>query len=106
MTSSIKSVNLTISALHNLYIPSSINDKLEELSAKTPDFAQVKNTTKNLISVPFNEVRKNIKAVNASNIIGDTSVLYVPPCPLTTVLGFAHPINQKFWPFIPSWDKS
>ncbi|QHS75652.1 pheromone-regulated protein PRM1 [Saccharomyces paradoxus] len=79
MTSSIKSVNLTISALHNLYIPSSINDKLEELSAKTPDFAQVKNTTKNLISVPFNEVRKNIKAVNASNLIGDTSVLYVPP---------------------------
>ncbi|CAI4737165.1 CFF_collapsed_G0045470.mRNA.1.CDS.1 [Saccharomyces cerevisiae] len=53
MTSSIKSVNLTISALHNLYIPSSINDKLEELSAKTPDFAQVKNTTKNLISVPL-----------------------------------------------------
>lgn len=87
MTSSIKSVNLTISALHNLYIPSSINDKLEELSAKTPDFAQVKNTTKNLISVPFNEVRKNIKAVNASNIIGDTSVLYVPPVSLDNSTG-------------------
>ncbi|CAI4897391.1 AFH_G0044590.mRNA.1.CDS.1 [Saccharomyces cerevisiae] len=87
MTSSIKSINLTISALHNLYIPSSINDKLEELSAKTPDFAQVKNTTKNLISVPFNEVRKNIKAVNASNIIGDTSVLYVPPVSLDNSTG-------------------
>ncbi|AJT01876.1 AAR_G0044550.mRNA.1.CDS.1 [Saccharomyces cerevisiae] len=87
MTSSIKRVNLTISALHNLYIPSSINDKLEELSAKTPDFAQVKNTTKNLISVPFNEVRKNIKAVNASNIIGDTSVLYVPPVSLDNSTG-------------------
>ncbi|EHN00644.1 Prm1p [Saccharomyces cerevisiae x Saccharomyces kudriavzevii VIN7] len=79
MTSSIKSVNLTISALHNLYIPSSINNKLEELSAKTPDFAQVKNSTKNLISVPFNEVRKNIKAMNTSKLIADTSVLYVPP---------------------------
>ncbi|CAI4049615.1 hypothetical protein N7582_004710 [Saccharomyces uvarum] len=87
MTSSIKSVNLTISALHNLYIPSSINDKLEELSANTPDFAQVKNTTKNLISVPFNEVRKNIKAVNASKLIGDTSVLYVPPVSVSNGTG-------------------
>lgn len=87
MTSSIKSVNLTISALHNLYIPSSINNKLEELSAKTPDFAQVKNSTKNLISIPFNEVRKNIKSVNASKLIGDTSVLYVPPVSISNGTG-------------------
>lgn len=79
-TNNIHKVNLTISALRNVYIPSSINDKLEELSAKTPDFATVKNDTKRLIAVPFQAIRKEIKQVDTSKIIGNgTSLLYVPP---------------------------
>lgn len=79
-TNKINKVNLTISALRNVHIPSSINDKLEELSAKTPDFATVKNDTKKLIAIPFDKIRKEIKAVNTSRIIGNgTNLLYVPP---------------------------
>ncbi|CCD25747.1 pheromone-regulated protein PRM1 NDAI_0F04290 [Naumovozyma dairenensis CBS 421] len=75
----IKKVNLTISAIRDLKIPSSINDKLEELSAKTPDFAEVKNKTKSLVSIPFEQVRKEIKSVNATEIMANKSMLYVPP---------------------------
>ncbi|EDO14965.1 hypothetical protein Kpol_388p9 [Vanderwaltozyma polyspora DSM 70294] len=75
----IASVNLTIKALRNLYIPSSINDKLEKISDSTPTFDEVKNSTKNLIGIPFEKIRKEIKSINTTNIVGDPDVLYVPP---------------------------
>lgn len=76
--SQIDKVNLTISSLRNFRIPSSINNKLQELSNNTPDFAEVKNTTKNLISIPFEKVRNEIDSINASSIVGDSKFLYVP----------------------------
>lgn len=78
-TDNVKQINLTISALRNLYIPSSINDKLEELSANTPTFDKVKNMTKQLVSEPFDQVRKEIKTINTTSLLGNKSMLYVPP---------------------------
>lgn len=78
-SANVAKVNLTIASLRNIYIPSSINDKLEQLSSNTPDFAQVKNITKNLISEPFEKVRDEINLMNSSNIVGNPNMLYVPP---------------------------
>lgn len=76
----IHKVNLTIDSLRNLYIPSSINDKLEKLAANTPNFDTVKNETKTLIAEPFQYVRGKIAAVNSTDIMGNaTEMLYVPP---------------------------
>lgn len=78
-SSQVAKVNLTISALRNVYIPSSINDKLEELSEKTPSFDTLKNSTKNKISVPFEYVRSEIKSINSTKLFSNTTLLYVPP---------------------------
>lgn len=78
-SSQVKHVNLTINSLRNLYIPGSINDKLKEISAATPSFSKVKNSTKNLISVPFEKIRNEMKSINATQIVGDPELLYVPP---------------------------
>ncbi|CCF58050.1 hypothetical protein KAFR_0D04020 [Kazachstania africana CBS 2517] len=75
---SIAHVNLTISALRNLYIPSSINTKLEELANDVPNFAEVKNLTKEMLSVPFEAVRNDIESTNVSKIIGNQTFLFVP----------------------------
>lgn len=76
----ISKVNLTIDALRNFHIPSSINEKLEEISANTPNFDTLKNDTKNLIAEPFKYVRDKIKNVNTTDLITDsTDMLYVPP---------------------------
>lgn len=72
-------VNLTISALRSIYIPSSIDEKLANLSANTPDFDTLKNKTKEAISVPFNSVQKEIKAINTTSLVGKADLLYVPP---------------------------
>ncbi|CCH58321.1 hypothetical protein TBLA_0A05280 [Henningerozyma blattae CBS 6284] len=76
--SSVSKVNLTISGLRHLYIPSSIDDKLEELSAKTPNFQQLKNETKHLISIPFEKVRTELKTVNTSKYFQNKDMLYIP----------------------------
>ncbi|QLQ78735.1 hypothetical protein HG537_0B00840 [Torulaspora globosa] len=72
-------VNLTISSLRDFHIPSSIDDKLQQLSDRTPDFATVKNMTKSLISKPFEQVRSEIDGINTSNIVQNPQMLYVPP---------------------------
>lgn len=76
---SIHNINLTVNSLRNLHIPSSINDKLKELSERTPNFYQVKNLSKSLLGVPFEEVIEEIKKVNATKVVGNSSVLYMPP---------------------------
>lgn len=78
VSDNVSHVNLTIDALRNIKIPGSINDKLTELSKKVPDFDQVKNKTKNLISIPFKQVRKDIKSINSTKIVGDRNLFYVP----------------------------
>lgn len=72
-------VNMTVSSLRNFHIPSSIDDKLRSLSDRTPDFATVKNMTKSLLSEPFEQVRNEINGINASNIVKNPQMLYVPP---------------------------
>lgn len=71
-----KKVNLTVASLRNLHIPSSINDKLEQLNENTPDFDSVKNKTEALIREPFDLVKKKI--TNATLISGDDEGLYTP----------------------------
>lgn len=70
------SVNLTIEGLRNLQIPSSINDKLNELKEKTPDFDTVKNETEYLIKIPFESIKSKIE--NETLILNDDD-LYVCP---------------------------
>ncbi|SMN19860.1 similar to Saccharomyces cerevisiae YNL279W PRM1 Pheromone-regulated multispanning membrane protein involved in membrane fusion during mating [Maudiozyma saulgeensis] len=77
-TNKIKTVNLTISSLRNVYIPSSINEKLESLAAKTPSFDTLKNKTKNELSIPFVYARNEIKKVNVTNIFKNKTLLYTP----------------------------
>jgi hypothetical protein len=77
-TDSFNKVNLTISGLKNLHIPSSINDKLENLKEKTLDFETVRNKTEGLIRTPFDIVKAKI---NESTFIAsnEENSLYVPP---------------------------
>ncbi|GMM57924.1 pheromone-regulated protein [Maudiozyma humilis] len=80
-------VNLTVSGLRNLYIPSSINDKLRKLSRDTPSFDELKNSTKQKIALPFSYAHKEVKKVNVTQIFQDrTSTLYVPSLSNTTLL--------------------
>ena len=72
-------VNLTISALRHVQIPSSINEKLEELASRTPDFSEVKNATKRLLDEPFEFVRNEIDSMNTSSWFANMSLLYTPP---------------------------
>lgn len=74
VTDNIKKVNLTINSLRNLYIPSSINEKLKELSAKTPDFHTVKNETKSLIAKPFQIIKNDIASINVSKVIAKSNI--------------------------------
>ena len=72
-------VNLTIAALRHVQIPPSINEKLEELASRTPDFSEVKNATKRLLDEPFEFVRNEIDSMNTSNWFANVSLLYTPP---------------------------
>ncbi|AET37328.1 pheromone-regulated protein PRM1 Ecym_1070 [Eremothecium cymbalariae DBVPG len=75
----IKKVNLTIAGLRNLQIPSSVNDKLQSLSGKTPDFETLKNKTKQLVSVPFKTIRTEIKNVNTTGMLKNKELVSIPP---------------------------
>ena len=70
-------VNLTIAALRHVQIPPSINEKLEELASRTPDFSEVKNATKRLLDEPFEFVRNEIDSMNTSNWFANVSLLYI-----------------------------
>lgn len=74
-----KHVNLTVNRLRTLSIPNSINEKLEKLAGETPDFDTVKNKTKKAVAIPFNYVRKEIKTINSSKLVGNPQYLTVPP---------------------------
>lgn len=77
-TSSILKVNLTIDGLRHVSIPSSVDEKLDALAAKTPNFSKLKNETKELISIPFKKIIKELGNSNVSKYIGDSDLLYVP----------------------------
>ena len=80
-------VNLTISGLRDVYIPSSINDKLRKLSQDTPSFEELKNSTKQKIALPFAYAHKEVKKVNVTQIFQNrSSTLYIPPLNNSTLL--------------------
>ncbi|KAJ8096891.1 hypothetical protein POJ06DRAFT_263671 [Lipomyces tetrasporus] len=66
-----------ISELENLSIPSSINEKLAELEANLPDFADVQNATSNAIRYPF-EILRNVINSSFSDYTFNRSLLPVP----------------------------
>ncbi|AGO10829.1 AaceriAFR685Cp [[Ashbya] aceris (nom. inval.)] len=74
-----KKVNLTIASLRTVKIPETVNDKLHSLAEKTPDFEDVKNKTKGLVSLPFQSLKKEIKNINATSMLENRQLMYVPP---------------------------
>lgn len=75
---SIEHVNLTVAALRNFTISTSINSKLDNLRKNLPTYVQVKNATENIIKIPFQDLRKDLS--DASNGIRfHISPFNVPP---------------------------
>lgn len=81
--STLATVNLTVSSLKNLHIPSSVNSKLEALKDNTPDFEEVKNKTESLIRTPFELIKDKISNTIAMSTEGDS--LYVPDLEEVTI---------------------
>ncbi|CCH43779.1 Plasma membrane fusion protein prm1 [Wickerhamomyces ciferrii] len=94
-TDAFKHVNLSIDALKNLNIPSSINSKLDELKDKTPDFEEVKNKTENLIKTPFEMIREKLSNTTVMNTQGDE--LFVPELKTVTICSDNSDKINKFY---------
>ncbi len=84
--SKVHNVNLTIDKLRNIHIPGSVTEKLDNLKKKVPNFDEVEQKMKDMINIPFNEIKYKItnsssylKASN--NTLFNKSILYVPPSP-------------------------
>lgn len=75
VNSKLKTVNLTVEKLQNLYIPSSIDAKLTALSKETPDFSSLMNSTHSKISIPFDLMKSKIKALNVSKMMKSNETL-------------------------------
>lgn len=76
--SAVKQVNISISALQNLHIPSSINTKLSDLRNNMPTYDDVKNSTETVLKAPFESVKNDLKTA-ASKVYFNSSALSVPP---------------------------
>lgn len=77
----ISNINLTVSSIKNLKIPSSINTNLEKLRDNTPDFQTVKNDTEKLINYPFYLIKNKIQNKSLLSLDNDNSsvLLYESP---------------------------
>ncbi|ODQ66096.1 hypothetical protein NADFUDRAFT_5396, partial [Nadsonia fulvescens var. elongata DSM 6958] len=78
---SLKQVKLTLGELEDFHIPSDINDKLESLRNKIPNFESVQNKTDQMLSIPFHSVKNKILQKLGNNGIGyqfDSSQLSAP----------------------------
>lgn len=72
-------VSLSVSSLKNLSIPSSINDKLEELRSKIIDYDDVKNATSQVVSIPFNLIKTEINdTLMTKKIAFNVSAIHIP----------------------------
>lgn len=70
-------VNLTIKNMQDWQIPGSINDKIEDLKDKIPDFTDVQNFTRKIIDKPFGELKRQVNT-HLNNTF-DADSMYVPP---------------------------
>lgn len=75
--SAMTTVNISINALKDLKIPSSVNEKLTEIRDKTPTYDEVKNSTINIIQKPFDMIKTELKKASG-NIYFNKSMLSVP----------------------------
>lgn len=66
-----------IAELNNFTLPKNLDADLVKLNASVPTFAQVKNFTNNLISIPFNDLKTLIND-HLGNYTFDKSVFPVP----------------------------
>jgi hypothetical protein len=75
----VSNVSLSVSSLKNLSIPSSINDKLEELRSKIIDYDDVKNATSKVVSIPFNLIKTELNnTLMAKKIAFNVSAIHIP----------------------------
>lgn len=81
-TWTIDNIDINISGLKNLTIPSSVTQSITDLKSKVPNYQQVKNETQNVISLPFNALFKEINStISAQKISYNTSAVTLPPQP-------------------------
>lgn len=75
----ISNVTLSVSSLKNLSIPSSINDKLEDLRSKIIDYDDVKNATSKVVSIPFNLIKTELNnTLMNKKIAFNVSAIHIP----------------------------
>ncbi|KAF5096012.1 hypothetical protein D0Z00_002924 [Geotrichum galactomycetum] len=75
----VSNVSLSVSSLKNLSIPSSINNKLEDLRSKIIDYDDVKNATSKVVSIPFNLIKTELNnTLMAKKIAFNVSAIHIP----------------------------
>lgn len=88
-------LNSTLNALHNLKLPSNLDQGLTKLNSSIPTFAQVQNFTNNAIRFPFEEVKQLIN----ETMVGyqfDRSLFPVPAKEQLTFCSDNNGINNFF----------
>ncbi|KAL3230444.1 hypothetical protein RNJ44_00893 [Nakaseomyces bracarensis] len=71
-------VNLTSDKLRHFSIPPTIDYKLQRLSERVPNFDQLKNETKKLINIPFENIRERLLQLNSLDLLPSDAVLPKP----------------------------
>jgi hypothetical protein len=88
-------LNSTLDALHNLQLPSNLDEGLTKLNSSIPTFAQVQNFTNNAIRLPFEEVKQLINQ-SMTGYQFDRSVFPVPAKEELTFCSDNNGINDFF----------
>jgi len=88
-------LNSTLDALHNLKLPSNLDQGLTKLNSSIPTFAQVQNFTNNAIRFPFEEVKQLINQTMAGYQF-DRSLFPVPSKEQLTFCSDNNGINNFF----------
>lgn len=72
-------VNLTISKLRDFTIPSSVNEKLEEVESNLPTYDNVKESVEQFLREPFDTLKKELNSTLQDSGMGlDPNTLHVP----------------------------
>lgn len=87
-------VNLTIKNMENWEISPSINDKIESLKDKIPDFTDVTEFTKDIIDKPFNELKNQVNKY--LNDTFEADAMYVPKLTKLDFSQGTEEINELF----------
>jgi hypothetical protein len=88
-------LNSTLDALHNLQLPSNLDQGLTKLNSSIPTFAQVQNFTDNAIRLPFEEVKQLINQ-SMGGYQFDRSIFPVPAKEELTFCSDNNGINDFF----------